>query len=104
MTDGGTVRRTLHFKFTLPAADPKHLLSLMQASKPFYEAFGGKNVRLLQNVDDPSRFIQVIEYETHEAMEVNRQRLGSDARVQTYLQTWRSFLPGAPEIDVYQDV
>lgn len=99
-----TVRRTLHFKFTLPAADPQHLLAMMKASAPFYEAFGGKNARLLQNVDDPARYIQVIEYDTHEAVELNRQRIAADQRVQTFLQTWRAMLPGAVEIDVYQDV
>jgi hypothetical protein len=25
-------------------------------------------------------------------------------RMQTYLQAWRTMLPGAPEIDVYQEV
>jgi hypothetical protein len=105
MSDGGgTVRRILHFKFTLPAADPQHLLTLVKASAPFLEVFGGKSVRLLQNVDDPARFVQVIDYETDESMELNRQRIASDPRVQTYLQTWRAILPGAVEIDVYQDV
>ena len=45
-----------------------------------------------------------IEYDTHEVIEVNRQRVASDPRVQAYLQTWRSMFPGAVEIDVYQEV
>ena len=57
------VRRTLHLRFTMPSADPAQLLSLVNASKPFYEMLGGTEVRLLQNVDDPGKFIQVIEYE-----------------------------------------
>ena len=61
-------------------------------------------VRLLQNVDDPAKFIQEIEYEAHEDWEFNRQKLASDLRMQTYLQAWRTMLPGAPEIDVYQEV
>jgi hypothetical protein len=101
--DEALVRRTLHFKFTWPGVDPQHLVSLMNASAPFYEAFGGR-VRLLQNVDDPSRFIHVIEYETHETIELNRQRIASDPRVQAYLQTWRSLLPGGIEMDIYKDV
>ena len=32
-----------------------------------------------------------------------RQRVASDPRVQAYLQTWRSLLPGSIEIDVYQE-
>jgi len=97
------VQRTVHFRFRLPGADPSQLASLVKASAPFYQFFGGTRMRLLQNVDDPSQFIQVIEYETPEAMEMNRQRMASDPRLQTYLQAWRAFLPGAVEIDVYQD-
>jgi hypothetical protein len=98
-----TIRRTVQFKFTLPAANSGHLVSLLKSAAPFYEAFGGRRVRLLQNVDDPSRFIHEIEYDTHEVIELNRQRVASDPRVQAYLQTWRSLLPGGVEIDVYQD-
>ena len=98
------VRRTLHLRFTLPSADPSQLLSLVKASTPFYEMLGGKEVRLLQNVDDPGKFIQVIEYETAEEMETNRQRIAGDPRMQAYLQGWRAMLPGGIEMDVYKDV
>jgi hypothetical protein len=36
-------------------------------------------------------------------MELNRQRVASDPRVQAYLATWRALFPGAIEIDVYQE-
>lgn len=102
--DEGKVRRILHFRFTLTAADPAQILALMKASAPMYAMFGNAQMRLLQNVDDPGRFIQVIEYEAPAAMEVNRQRIASDPRVQGYLQAWRSMMPGAVEVDVYQEV
>jgi hypothetical protein len=98
------VRRILQFKFTLPAANSAHLASLLKAASPFYEAFGGTRVRLLQNVDDPGRYVQEIEYETHEVLELNRQRVAADPRVQAYLQAWRTLVPGAIEIDVYQEI
>jgi hypothetical protein len=104
MTDNPQpVQRILQFKFTLPVANSAHIVSLLQAAAPFYEAFGGR-VRLLQNVDDPTRFIHEIEYETPEVIEINRQRVASDPRVQAYLQAWRTFVPGAVEMDVYQEV
>jgi len=98
-----TVRRTLQFKFTLPSGDPTHLVSLLRAAEPFFEAWGGTRSRLLQNVDDPVRFVHEIEYETHEAIELNRQRLASDPRVQAYLATWRALLQGTIDVDVYQE-
>ena len=39
------VRRTLHFRFTMPSADPAQILSFVNASKPFYEMLGGTEVR-----------------------------------------------------------
>ena len=98
------VVRTLHLKFTMPAADPGQLSALIKSAKPFYEFFGTTRVHLLQNVDDPARFMHEIEYDAHEFIELNRQRVASDPRVQAYLQTWRSLLPGSVEIDVYQEV
>jgi hypothetical protein len=98
------VSRTLHFRFTMPSADPSQLLAFVNASKPFYEMLGGTEIRLIQNVDDPGKFIQVIEYETAESMEMNRSRIAGDMRLQTYLQAWRAMLPGGVEIDVFKDV
>jgi hypothetical protein len=98
------VRRTLQLRFTLPTADSGQLAAMIKAATPFYQMFGNAQVRLLQNVDDPARFVQEIEYEANEEWELNRQRIASDARMQAYLQTWRTMFPGALEIDVYQEV
>jgi hypothetical protein len=101
--DDQKIRRTLHLKFTLPA-DSSQLAAMVKASAPFYQIFGNAKVRLLQNVDDPGKFIQEIEYEAHEDWELSRQKIAGDMRMQTFLQTWRAMFPGAVEMDVYQDV
>jgi hypothetical protein len=77
---------------------------MLKAVAPFYEVFGAGRPRLLQNVDDPSRFVQEIEYELPEVFEFNRQRVASDPRVQAYLQTWRAMFPGGVDIDVFQQI
>jgi hypothetical protein len=96
--------RTLHLRFTMPGADSDQLAGLMRSAAPFYQMFGNAHFRLLRNADDPAKFIQVIEYETPESFELNRQSIVGDMRFQTYLQAWRAMLPGALEIDVYQEV
>jgi hypothetical protein len=101
--DDGKVRRTLQLKFTLPAGDSGQLIAMIKAAAPFYQVFGNARVRLLQNVDDPAKFVQEIEYEADQDWELNRQRLASDLRMQTYLQAWRAMLPGTLEMDVYQE-
>ena len=98
------VRRTLQLRFTLPTGDSAQLVAMIKAAAPFYQMFGKAEVRLLQNVDDPTKFIQQIEYEAQEDWELNRQRLAGDARMQAYLQTWRVMFPGAMEVDVFHDV
>jgi hypothetical protein len=102
--DGGKVRRTLQLRFTLPVSDSGQIAAMIKAAAPFYQMFGSAQVRLLQNVDDPAKFVQEIEYEAQEDWELNRQRIAGDVRMQTYLQAWRAMLPGSPEIDVYQEV
>jgi hypothetical protein len=98
------VRRTLHLRFTVPSADSGQLAAMIKAAAPFYQMFGNARVRLLQNADDPAKYIQEIEYEAQGEWELNRQRMASDARIQTFLQAWRTMFPGAVEMDVYQEV
>lgn len=103
MTNGERkIRRILHVRFTLqgPAAQ---FLPMLKSAAPFYQFFGDAKMRILQNVDDPSRFVQEIEYDAPEAMEANRQQIASDPRVQSYLQACRTMLPGAVEMDVFQE-
>ena len=104
MAGESKVIRTVHLRFTMPGADPAQLSALIKSAKPFYEFFGTTRIHLLQNVDDMGRFIQVIEYETDEAVELNRQRIASDPRLLGFIQAWRAMLPGAVEVDVYQEV
>src|SRR5580692_10769230 len=102
MDNGKTIRRILQLKFTLPTADPAQFVSFIKATEPYYELFGGKQVRLLQNVDQPAQFIQIIDYEVHESLETNRQQLAGDPRLQAFLQGWRALFP--VEVDVFREI
>jgi len=101
-SDVKKIRRILHFRFTLPGAS-EQMIAMIKSAAPLYQMFGEAKVRLIQNVDDPSRFLQEIEYDAPEAMELNRQQIASDPRVQAYLQAWRAMFPGAVDIDVYKE-
>jgi hypothetical protein len=98
------IRRTLHLRFTMPTANSSHFVAMIKAAAPFYQMFGNAQVRLLQNVDDPAKFIQEIEYEALGDWEMSRKRMAGDVRMQTFLQTWRTMFPGALEMDVFQEV
>jgi hypothetical protein len=103
--DRGTkVVRTLQFRFTLPTTDSTQFLTFIKATAPYYELFGGRQVRLLQNVDNPSQFIQVVDYEIDQSFETSRQQIASDPRLRTFLQSWRQMFPGTIEVDVFREV
>src|SRR5689334_8215369 len=104
MSENKRLRRTLQVKIRTPSADIKQLLPFIKAAIPFYEAFGQMRNRVLHNVDDPTQFVQVVEYETEEAFELTRQRFATDPTLRAYVQTWRALTLGAIEIDVYEDV
>lgn len=103
MSDNKTVRRILHFKFTLPSADTAQLFAAMKNAAPYSTIFGEVRVRFLQNADDPAKVVQIIEYDALETLEANRQSMASDPRVQTYLQVWRAMVPNV-EMDVYREI
>src|SRR3978361_63778 len=99
--DEAKIRRILHFKFPITGAS-EQMVAMIKSAAPLYQMFGDAEVRLLQNVDDPNRFLQEIEYDAPQSLEMNRQQIASDPRVQTYLTAWRSMLPGVIDIDVYK--
>jgi len=98
------VFRVLQLKFTLPTADPTQFVAFIKATERYYELFGGKQVRLLQNVDSPAQFIQIIDYEIHESFETSRQQIAGDPRLQGLLQAWRQMFPGTIEVDIFREV
>jgi len=102
--DSEKVLRVLQLKFMLPTADPTQFVSLIKATEPYYELFGGKQVRLLQNVDNPAQFVQIIDYEVHPSFETSRQQIAGDPRLQAFLQAWRQMFPGTVEVDIFREV
>lgn len=103
--DAAKAQRILHVKIKTPSPDAAKLVaSMMKNAAPMYRAFGDVRIRLLRNVDDQTRFLQVIEYQADQAIEQGRQKLASDPITQNIVQAWRALFPGAVEIDVYEDV
>ncbi len=103
--DAAKAKRILHIKIKTPSADATTLLTtMMKNAFPLYKAFGDAQVRLLRNADVQTQFLQVIEYQTDQTFELNRQKLASEPIMYNYLQAWRTLFPGAIEIDVYEDV
>jgi hypothetical protein len=101
----GKVRRTVLFRLKAPTPDAAKMLgSMMQNTTTMYKAFGDATVRLLRNADDPTQFLQIIEFQANEAIERSRQKMASDPAMLNFLQAWRAMFPGAADAEVYEDV
>jgi hypothetical protein len=103
--EAAKANRILHIKIRTPSPDAmKVLASMVKNAAPLYQAFGAVRARLLRNADDPTQFIQVIEYQSDRAVELTRQKLASDPITHNFVQAWRSLFPGAVDVDLYEDV
>jgi len=92
------VRRTLLLRLKAPTADAAKMLgSMMQNTAAMYKSFGDAKVRLLRNSDDQTQFLQIIEFQSDEAVERSRQKMASDPAMQNFLQALRAMFPGAIE-------
>ena len=99
------VRRTLLLRLKAPTADAAKMLgSMMQNTAAMYKSFGDAKVRLLRNSDDQTQFLQIIEFQSDQAVERSRQKMASDPAMQNFLLAWRSMFPGAADAEVYEDV
>lgn len=97
-------QRILHLRINTPSADCAPLLSFLKGAIPFYEAPGGVRVRLLRRIDDPSRFIEIVEYDSVDAFERDQRRVEHDPAMAAYLATWRALLAGGVEVEAYEDI
>jgi hypothetical protein len=99
------LRRTLLLRLKAPTPDAAKMLgAMMQNTAAMYKTFGDAKVRLLRNADDPTQFLQIIEFQADQAVERSRQKMASDPAMQNFLLAWRSMFPGAADAEVYEDV
>jgi quinol monooxygenase YgiN len=102
MVDGPCM--VLHLRIRCDPNDRKELLRLLNEAMPFYEQPGGIRIRLLEDTSDPSRFIEIVEYESQESYERDQSRVENDGQMQTYLHRWRSLLSNPVEVEVYKEI
>ena len=92
----------LHLRGRVAAGRRDELLAFLAEAIPFYEVPGGIRVRLLCDVADDDRFVEVIEYADQATCDRDQQRVERDPQMQRYLRRWRALLDGAPEVTTYR--
>ena len=80
----------------------EELVAFLAEAIPFYEAPGGIRVRLLWDVTDEDRFIEVVEYADAAVHDRDQRRVEHDPQMGEYLGRWRELLDGPPEVVTFR--
>jgi len=95
-------RIDLHLRCRVAAGKREEFLAFLREAIPFYESPGGITVRLLQDMSDDHRFIELVLYDDHAAYERDQQRVAGDPTMKAYLARWRGLLAEPPVVEVYR--
>jgi [ribosomal protein S5]-alanine N-acetyltransferase len=96
-------RVDLHLRIRVKREKRGAFDAFLSEAIPFYEAPGGIRVRLVQEEQDSSRLIEIVEYASEEAYKQDQKRVESDPTMKAYLGRWRDLLDGPPEVLVYHE-
>ena len=91
----------LHLRGTLAAGQRLGFDKFLAEAIPFYESPGGIRVRVLWNITDPNRFIEVIEYADQLTHDRDQLRVENDVQMKGLLERWRKLLDGPPVVETF---
>ncbi|MBZ0171654.1 MAG: antibiotic biosynthesis monooxygenase [Phycisphaerales bacterium] len=91
----------LHLRIRVKPGGREALLSFLREAVPFYESPGGITMRLLEDHDDPDRFVEVVEYASERAYQDDQRRVEHDEKMKSYLKRWRNLLAEPPAVEVF---
>ena len=92
----------MHLRGRVVPGHREDLVVFLAEAIPFYERPGGISVRLLWDVADPDRFIEVVEYADQETHDRDQARVADDPEMGAYLRRWRSLLAEPPQVEAYR--
>jgi len=94
----------LHLKCRVDPARRADFMAFLREAVPFYESPGGISVRVLQEVHDEHRFIEVVEYRDEAVYQQDQVRVASDPIMKSYLERWRQLLMESPVVEEYRHI
>lgn len=91
----------LHLRGVVAAGRRDDLAAFLAEAIPFYERPGGIRVRVLWDLTNPDRFLEIIEYADQGAHDRDQLRVQTDPEMLGYLHRWRGLLAGPPQVESY---
>ncbi|MFN8194370.1 MAG: GNAT family N-acetyltransferase [Nocardioidaceae bacterium] len=97
-------RVTLVLEGCVPAGGQAALEAFLAEAAPFYEAPGGIRVRLHWDRSDPTRFREVVDYDSEADFLADDERTRSDETMRAFLARWRDLLAEDPSVSTWRPV
>lgn len=97
-----SARIDLHLRCRVKPGRRAEFLAFLRDAIPFYESPGRITIRLLQDLQDDHRFIELVLYDDEAAYRLDQQRIEHDATMKSYLTRWRELLAEPPAVEVYR--
>lgn len=95
-------RIDLHLRIRVAPGRRDEFLAFLREAIPFYERPGGIEVRLLEDMNDDHRFIELVLYDDEDVYLEDQERVEHDPENRRYLERWRSLLAEPPVVEVYR--
>jgi quinol monooxygenase YgiN len=92
----------LHLRGRVLPGRRDDLVAFLREAIPFYERPGGIQVRLMWDVADPDRFVEVVRYADQASHDTDQSRVAEDPEMNGYLRRWRDLLAEPPEVETYR--
>jgi quinol monooxygenase YgiN len=92
----------LHLRCRVRPGRRADFLAFLQEATPYYESPGGISIRLLEDLHNDHRFIELVVYDDEAAYTRDQERVASDPSMKAYLARWRELLAEPPMVEVYQ--
>ena len=95
-------RIDLHLRIRVKPGYRMEFLAFLREAIPFYESPGGIEVRLLEDLHDDHRFIELVLYENEPVYLRDQERVRNDPDMRQLLNRWRALLAEEPVVEVYR--
>jgi hypothetical protein len=91
----------LMLRFSVAAENHGALRSFLAKAVPYYERPGGIRVRLLQSINSPDEFLEMVEYRDQGTYERDQRRVETDPLMKELLAEWRQLHARPVSVEVY---
>ncbi len=95
-------RIDLHLRLRVQPGRRDEFLAFLREATPVYESPGGITIRLLQDLHDDHRFIELVLYDDEPTYTRDQHRVANDPVMGELLARWRALLVETPVVEVYR--